>query len=392
MKKLNMFLSIVLLTAICGCNSLIDSVEKPGSLEKNSTFKIVLKDKTGYFKKLYGTDFVANAEILLKSNSLGNEIKAESDSTGVVTLNSIISDKYLITVNRILSPDEMFKATGTASVNYKLTNKDVGVIELDASSTKPVELNLNIAVTNSPLVLSEIYVCGPTGSGLYYHDKYIEVYNNSDSVLYLDKIIVALVYVNSYLGISYVNDPTYVHSKTIWTFPGNGRDYPIQPGQYIVCAEDAIDHRLNAPQSVDLSRANFEFYKDDAPDIDNPNIPNMVKIFQTSGNDWTPAAEKGAIVLAQMNVDSLQNYDDHMLIPIDKIIDGVEYLDDVTRLDKKILTPKIDPGATGGIQFYTGKSMERILITKDGKTRLKDDNNSTLDFKVYTHPSPGYHN
>ena len=69
----------------------------------------------------------------------------------------------------------------------------------------------------------------------------------------------------------------------------------------------------------------------------------------------------------------------------------MEYLDDPTRLNEKKLHESIDAGATGGIEFYTSKSMERILPLKNGKLILKDDDNSSLDFKVLDHPTPEYH-
>ena len=174
-------------------------------------------------------------------------------------------------------------------------------------------------------------------------------------------------------------------------FPGAGKDYPLQAGEFAVCAEDAIDHRINAPKSVDLSTVRLEFYKPETPDIDNPAIPNMVLILQVSGYDWLIGGEKDALTIVQTNPDSLEYRDEHFLIPLEKIIDGVEYLDDPTRLNEKKLHESIDAGATGGIEFYTGKSMERILLLKNGKLILKDDDNSSLDFKVLDHPTPEYH-
>jgi len=251
---------------------------------------------------------------------------------------------------------------------------------------------MEVVAGNSPLIISEIYACGPPGSGLYYHDKYVEVFNNSDSVLYLDSVIIAVQFSSSVYGLNYRDDPEYVHSKSIWIFPGTGKDYPIQSGQFILCAEDAIDHRINAPNSVDQSHADFEFYKDDAPDIDNPAVPNMIKIYQQAGNDWLIGGEKGALVIAKFPADSLIPYDDQFLIPYRAVFDGVEYSDDPTQLDKKILNQGIDASATGGIQFYTGKSMERILLSDDGRKKLKDENNSSVDFKIISPPSPGkYH-
>lgn len=288
-----------------------------------------------------------------------------------------------------MTPEEMEIIAGTAASNVKLLNKNKRIIELNAGNNNEILIDMEMVAGTSPLVISEIYACGPPGAGLYYHDKYVEVFNQSDSVLYLDGIIIAVVYVYSPTWTHYRDDPEYVHSRNIWYFPGSGTEYPIQPGQFILCAADAIDHRVNAPNSVDLSHADFEFYKDDAPDIDNPAVPNMIKYFQSSGNDWLIGGETGSLVLAKMPIDSIKPFDDQFLIPYTAIIDGVEYLKDPTRLDRKILNEIIDAGATGGIQFYTGKSMERKLISDFGRKILKDENNSSVDFEIIPAPSPG---
>ena len=81
------------------------------------------------------------------------------------------------------------------------------------------------------------------------------------------------------------------------------------------------------------------------------------------------------------------------LIPSSTVLDGVEYLSDPTELEDKKLYPGIDAGAAGGIDIYTGKTLERkISSIENGKVKLKDDNNSSLDFNVYSKPSPKTHN
>ena len=256
-----------------------------------------------------------------------------------------------------------------------------------------MQISLDKIITESELIISEIYACGPPEAGLYFHDKYVEIFNQSDKVQYLDGLIIAVVYSSSYLGLNFVDDADYIHSKSLWKFPGKGTDYPIQPKEFIVCAEDGMDHRINAPYSVDLSNVSFEFYKKDAPDIDNKGVKNMIMIYQSSGYDWLIGGESDALVLARFPQDSLIWEDERMLIPTSAILDGVEYLADPKRLDKKTLYNGIDGGTTGGIEFYTGKTMERIIIkNEDGSFKLKDDNNSSLDFKVYLQPSPEYHN
>ncbi len=383
---------VLLIIYVSGCDTIIDTKEKPGNADRSAEFKIHLIDQTGHLEKIYGHPNVTNANVLLKSNTLGEEYNLVSDENGLVSINNIISDLYLVSTTRSMTRDEMEHITGHRLDFYRLVNSTIGTLELNAGNNQIIELPLDKLTFDSPILISEIYACGPPDAGLYFHDKYIEVFNQSDSIAYLDGIIIATVYVNSYLGISYEEDPEYVHVRRVWMFPGSGEDYPINPGEFKVCAADAIDHRVNAPNSVDLSEVSFEFYKDDAPDIDNPDITNMIKIHQRfSEVDWLISGEHGAIVIAQMNPDSLGWYDEHRLIPIEFVLDGVEYLDDVSRLDEKILTTQVDGGGTGGIQFYTGKSMERKLIRENGKYKLKDNNNSSLDFQINNRPTPEYH-
>jgi hypothetical protein len=388
------FSVVILFIAILiqSCNLLTNSEDKPEAVERKTNFKIQLIDATGSMNKIYSSNFVSNAEVLIKSNSLGTEYIEYSDQYGMVYLNDVISDVYFISAVRRISPDEMTILTGQNTAFFKLVNRSHGTIELRADNDEVQTLQMDQIILDSPLLISEIYGCGPSGSGLYYHDKYLEVFNQSDSIVYLDGIIVARVYSSSYLGLNYIDDPENIHSKTVWIFPGAGTEYPIEPGEFKVCAEDAIDHRINAPESVDLSNVSFEYYKDDAPDLDNPAIPNMIKLYQSSGNDWLIGGERDALIIAQMNPDSIKWDGDQMLIPYKYVLDGVEYLKDPTQLEKKTLNPTIDAGGTGGIQFYTGKSMERILLSIEGKNRLKDNNNSTLDFRIHDHPSPEFHN
>lgn len=373
-----------------GCSNVLDFDDKPEVKERQNSFKLRFIDNTGFMNKLYGNDYVRNADIYLKSNSLGLEYHLQADSNGVVDISNIVTDKYLISVKRNMTPEELETIFGTYTKDYTLVNKDIKSVDLNPVNGIDYSFKLD-TVVSSALVISEIYASGPPGSGLYYHDKYIEIYNQSEYVQYLDSLIIAVVYASSYLGLNFRDDPEFIHSKSIWMFPGTGKDFPIMPGHFVLCAADAIDHRVNASGSVDLSNASFEFYKDDAPDVDNPIIPNMIRIYQPSGNDWLIGGEKGALIIARMNAADLLPYDDQFLIPYKNILDGAEYMDDVSKLDEKILNPGIDAGATGGIQFYTGKSMERKQMLGSSKFMLSDENNSSLDFLIISPPSPGYH-
>jgi hypothetical protein len=382
---------VIIISAFAGCDKIVDIDEKPAVMERHTELKIRVKDNSGYMEKLFGADGVPGAEVFFKSNSFGFEYHLTTDSSGIAAIDGIISDTYLVTASRLITEAEMEQITGIATSNYKLVNKTTGTIELRADMTEPVELAVDISIGGSPIVISEIYGCGPPGAGLYFHDKYIELYNQTDSTVYLDSLIVAVVYASSYLGLNFIDDPEFVHSTSVWMIPGNGTQFPLEPGEFAVCAEDAIDHRTNAPNSVDQSGVRLEFYKKDAPDIDNPNVPNLKRIYQEYGYDWLIGGESEALVIAKIPPAKLQRRDERLLIPYSSILDGVEYLADPSRLDKKTLNLSIDAGATGGIEFYTGKSMERIMVTHNGRNVLKDDNNSSLDFVKTNGPTVETH-
>ncbi|MBN1350506.1 DUF4876 domain-containing protein [candidate division KSB1 bacterium] len=370
---------------IVSCEGILNIKEKPQAIERNTRFQIFLEDRSGYMVQLKGTPGVADADVLLKSKTLGIEMNLISDSTGTIQLGNALSDDYFISAVREMKADEMQQIIGFPNSHIKLKNTTRGVITLRADVDSALVVPMFAVATGSELVISEIYACGPPEAGLYYHDKYLEVYNQSDSTIYLDSLLIVVG------GRYIVRDPDFVYSKNIWIFPGSGTEYPLEPGQFAVCAEDAIDHRINAPFSVDLSAVRFEFYKPESPDIDNPAIPNMIRILQVSGNDWLIGGEKDALMIARIHPDSLAYRNEHLLVPTGCIIDGVEYLDDPTFLSDKKIHESIDAGATGGIEFYTGKSMERIVLLKDGKLILKDDDNSSLDFRVIDAPTPEYH-
>jgi hypothetical protein len=392
MKVFRLYLAALLAVTLISCESVLDVSDRPDSSERSVDFKILLKDQTGNMDKLYGSNKVSGVSVILKSVTLSNEYTVTSNENGIVTMSGVVSDKYTVSAIRRMSGTEMQKLTGTSNDYFQLMNSNVGIIDLSADVKDTVTVYLDNLVEQSPLVISEVYAAGPTGAGLYIHDKFVEIYNQSDSVMYLDGLIIADIWANPKMGINFIDDPVYMHTKKVWKFPGTGHDCPIQPGQYIVCATDAIDHRINAPNSIDLSHADYEFYKDDAPDIDNPDVPNMIKIFQAASEvDFTLNGKDGAVCLIRMDEDSLKYYDNHVIIPYSCILDGMEYISDLTQVQYKRLNTRIDASFSGGFEFYTGKSMERKQTERMGKVYLKDDNNSLLDFTVLSAPTPGYH-
>ena len=355
----------------------------PSANEGASTVSFVVQDASSYMQALYGSNSVRGAVVTLRSVNYGKEYTASTDTGGVAKFAEIPSDIYSISVIRYLSATEVQQVTNV-SMERKLAGAMGSLVLRADQSAEGIPVTVDL-VPLSDIIISEMYNTGPTGSGLYFHDRFMELFNVSDSVQYLDGIVVANVrkgFITS----------DFIHTQQIWKFPGTGKDYPIRPHEFKVLAEDAIDHRVNAPTSIDLSHADFEFVVTRSGDVDNPAVTNMIMIYQPFGFDWTPAGEGDAYVLCRVpNTDSLKYEADDLLVPKSTVFEGIEYLKDPTRLDLKKLDPKIDAGATGGALFYTGYSLERKLrLTESGWT-LQDNNNSSLDFEKITPPAPGYH-
>ncbi len=118
-----------------------------------------------------------------------------------------------------------------------------------------------------------------------YFSGYLRLYNNSDSTIYLDGMIVGEGFAWQF---DYPNFPCSLYesfsldSLGIWArffhqLPGNGQDYPLRPGETAVLATDAIDHRPLYPIGLDLRQADFEFYAGQS-DVDNPDAPNALSV------------------------------------------------------------------------------------------------------------------
>jgi len=142
---------------------------------------------------------------------------------------------------------------------------------------------------NGSLVISEFYYHSPPssvfGEGVNYHFHwYIELYNNSDSTIYLDGKIVGAGF-HYWLDAElwpctetepFRDDPRGVWSQMFQAFPGGGHDHPLAPGRTVVIAEQAIDHGTIYPGLPDLSHADFQFYWETR--ALNPAVPAMLPI------------------------------------------------------------------------------------------------------------------
>lgn len=311
-----------------------------------------------------------------------------------------------------------FRATGTyegSDVNGVASN-----VNLAADQTVP--LTVSYAAANSALIFKEVYFSGV--KDFYFKDGFYEIYNNSDEVQYLDGVILGIV--DEGMPVN-----TYEPTNSIWVdangnlldrypmanytmyFPGNGTEHPLQPGKSVVVAAYPIDHSSrelgdsDSPSPVNLSRADWDIFCGpySTIDIDVPNIPNLDYAFHTFGIEFMPSTSGQALILAKLPngqkvADFVANADnfmtapgktqDHLMIPSDYVIDGIEIVRAPVNERYKNLLPKTDMGMAwvdgsnnGSLAdaSYSGKSLRRkVASVENGITKFKDTNNSSVDF------------
>lgn len=159
------------------------------------------------------------------------------------------------------------------------------------SATVP-ETQTEFYTPSEGFVISEIFFTGTftdVAGDWYNDDHYIKIRNNSDQILYADSLAIMTSQFLATTKYDYTPDIMKDFFSVSWVFmiPGTGKDVPVQPGEELVIAMMGIDHREYNSRSFDLSKADFEFFDDDAagtvyPDTDGPTVPNLEKWYSES--------------------------------------------------------------------------------------------------------------
>ncbi|MEP6780175.1 MAG: hypothetical protein ABJC26_09820, partial [Gemmatimonadaceae bacterium] len=213
-------------------------------------------------------------------------LTAQLSSTGEAKFENLLEGQYSVSIDRLLTAAE--KALLPA------TDRDVSLLAAGATvalvaPSRGAVLQL-VASRRGSLLMSEFYAYSPNVAGVSFpYANYFEVYNNSDTTIYLDGMLHfrdITVPVHSQWPddpCATVNnvqrlDPDGVWAFMIWAFPGRGKDYPLLPGKAAVVAVDAAD--MTTSGTVDLSHAQFEM----AGGIDNPSSGDMIRLVGGTGN------------------------------------------------------------------------------------------------------------
>lgn len=277
------FLFVAGVTAGCGGGerTIVDP-PPPGS--KNPTITLVPHSEDAALANQLGwSTGVPGAEATLTpADGQGAVQTFTSSAAGSVTLPQLTEGKkYLLSVRRILTAQEVAKL-GTGSDVLGFAGYDTISVN---SATAALDFIL-AASRRGSLVISEwsFTVKYAVGLGDYSGGVYLEVYNNSDSTIYLDGIVFGsgFVLANDYppypcsMFEALRTDPSAIWSLFHYAFPGNRRDTPLAPGKVAVVAVGAIDHSAFWPGLQDLRGADFELAL--GTNADNPTVPNMVDL------------------------------------------------------------------------------------------------------------------
>lgn len=290
-------------------------------------------------------------------------------------------------------------------------------VEISAENST-INLDTYVYVPTSDFIISEIFFSGtlrPTGNQ-YYGDDYVKIYNNTDHVLYAD----GLTFLESKFTTTqkYNYRPNVMATnftvQAIYTIPGSGHDYPVQPGEELLICDTGIDHRVANENSFDLSGANFEWYDvSTSPtnlDIDSPTVPNLDKWYCYTLSFFL-LHNRGfkAWALARIPIDREQYLSQYLYrynyeviveagtypmsqqaykIPNEWIVDAVNCSVEASYA-WNVVHSSLDRGYAhcGTIDHdksrYFHSVRRKMLYLKDGRPVLKDTNNSTDDFNSH---------
>jgi hypothetical protein len=361
MKFLNV-LSLFLLFSLFGCKE-----NPPVLIDGNGTLEL----KVVWNKSIDSIPDIVplqNAKVIL-SSQYGIQIYY-TGSDGFLRLNHLPSAIYSISVKVSHPQDNTIILVGAV----RDVNIGSGQISAPTITAKPV--------ASSGISMNEIYSVGPVNNIFYFYDLFIELYNSSDSVKYLDGMMVMRVSHSDGNGLGpggdWYHDGRMQGVTYAYKFPGKAgeKNYPFIPKQFLVLAGDAVDHRKVVSASIDLSNADWEFYNQYmAADIDNPNVPNLINLRTDNTTKFLIGLNDDIVAIAS-GVDTVWTDG----VDISNILDAVQFRANVTL--PKYIDDRLDRGIIQAPARYSGKSMQR-------KEPGMDTNDGSLDWEILPAPTPG---
>lgn len=335
------------------------------------------------------------------SNFATGSVIETTTENGIATATDIIPGVYTISVSA---------SQNQGGFTYTIAGSESNVSLIADGAEVVVRVD---AVKEAALVFKEIYYTGVDPANFYFRDQFYEIYNNSTEVVYADGLCIAeTVFANYDKSIIYEwpieNADQYVFARVIWQLPGDGKTYPVQPGESFVIAQWATNHKAEnlskGLSPVDLTGAEFEAIEKETTFngillTDNLAI-NMKKVVQAgyAMPQWLTSTDGSRYVLFKPSK-PLKNEDfitatnaDYQgtarEIAISDVIDAVQAVNNESGMSVLGLPTALDAGAIWCSGSYVGESIARKIkeTRPDGTNVYQDTNNTSNDFEVKKDP------
>lgn len=279
-------LGITTVFAACGGGGGRDIVNPPPPSGNFVLTILASEQDASTAEKLGWTAGIPGAEVTVTPvDGSASPRNLTTSAAGTVSITSLPTGKYRVSVRRLLNAAEIATLNEASGAGAFTGESEVDVASSSGTATirVPASFRTSLVISEWSFQPKEI-----PGTGSYRFGGFLELYNNSDTTVYLDGVLVADPFSNALhaptegtggadcvKNATYQNDPAGLWTEFMAAFPGTGRDFPLAPGKTVVVATDAIDHRPFFADMLDLRGANFEFIG--SADVDNPAVPNMIE-------------------------------------------------------------------------------------------------------------------
>ena len=346
---------------------------------------------------------IISAEVRVEDMNTGSRYVSMTDAAGTATFTL---------------PNGLYRVTLSGRDGSDVFNGSADKVVVSGSDlTLPLKLSISKA---GSIVIKELY-CGGCKKlpqeGDYQADQYFILHNNDYQVQYLDGICFGtLSPYNSTGSNPWISErgelPEFLPLiQAVWQFPGDGDDFPLQPGEdAVICLRGAIDHAAQYPLSVNLNKPDY-FVCYNSTYFNNtayhPAPGNMISqdryidvVIKTGqANAYTMSLSSPAMVIFRAQDISIQDYvlipenvtpvpgstvDNVVKIPYEWVLDAMEVFDGRSANNQKRLAASADAGYVALSDIFLGHTLMRRIdeeaTANAGYEILADTNNSLNDF------------
>jgi hypothetical protein len=353
---------------------------------------------------------VPSAEITLARVGSSASITGVSDPQGIATFNDLVPGNYRVSGARVLGASERAQLDD-AGLPADAFGGGLSVTVVAPNTAITVSLS---AGTRGSLVFSEATgsLIRDPAAGDYFFGQFIELYNNSDTTIYLDGKTLMKGFPGTFdypmfpcsLYTPFNQDPLGIWGRHIYRFPGTGVNHRLDPGETVTIAVDAIDHSTIVGGGLNLTSADFEFRG--SSDVDNPGVPDMISIGSsdggyTLGHGLLLHENREVLVLAEWvdpatlpsaQITNIGN--PYNRIPAALILDVItlrrEFQESYPQCAESAVHPQFDAQDAKLLTRYDANSAQRRVLFVDslGRKVLQRTGTSSVDI-IAGSPTPG---